>query len=143
MTLVGESKLKGVHPDLVRVVRRAAVLAPGLFAVGETLRTPARQAQLIKSGASRTTRSRHIPATSKRNPKLGHAVDLWALVDGKVRWDWPLYRRIATVMKQAAALEKVAVEWGGTWRPLSAGTSPLHKSFPDGPHYQMPWKEYP
>lgn len=118
-----EKSLAGVHPDLVRVVRRAAVLAPAAFTVTEGLRTLARQKQLVAAGASQTMRSRHL---------TGHAVDLGAMVGGKLRWDWPLYQKLSTVMKQAASLEHVALEWGGDW-----------KTFKDGPHYQLPWERYP
>jgi len=118
-----EKNLVGVHPDLVRVVRKAAELTKLDFIVTEGLRTPERQAQLIAAGASQTTKSRHL---------TGHAVDLAALVGTEVRWDWPLYAKLAEVMKAAAAQEKVALEWGGDWKTLK-----------DGPHFQLPWKEYP
>jgi peptidoglycan L-alanyl-D-glutamate endopeptidase CwlK len=114
--------LKGVHPDLVRVVKRAITLTKVDFRVGEGLRTVERQRELVKSGASRTMNSRHI---------TGHAVDLWAIVGGQVRWDWPLYYRIADAMKEAARQERVPIEWGGDW-----------VKFKDGPHYQLPWRKY-
>lgn len=118
-----KERLKGVHPDLVRVVERAIQLTEVDFTVLEGLRTVARQQQLVKSGASKTMRSRHI---------TGHAVDLAAAIDGEIRWDWPLYHKIAKAVKQAAAELKVPIEWGGDWR-----------SFKDGPHWQLPWKNYP
>ena len=118
-----KERLKGVHPDLVRVVERAIQLTEVDFSVIEGLRTAARQQQLVKSGASKTMRSRHL---------TGHAVDLAAVIDGEIRWDWPLYAKIAKAVKQAAAELKVPVEWGGDWR-----------SFKDGPHWQLPWKSYP
>lgn len=114
--------LTGVHPDLVRVVRRAAALTPIDFVVTEGLRTLARQRQLVAAGASKTLKSRHI---------TGHAVDLAAVVAGKVRWDWPLYAKLATAMKAAAAQEGVKLEWGGDWK------------FKDGPHFQLPFQGYP
>lgn len=116
-------RLKGVHPDLVRVVKRAITLTEIDFTVLEGKRTLARQRQLVAAGASQTLNSRHL---------TGHAVDLGALVNGKVRWDWPLYHKIYKAMKQAAEIEKVKIEWGGNW-----------KSFKDGPHYQLPFKSYP
>ena len=116
-----ERNLKGVHPDLVRVVRRAAKKAD--FIVTEGLRTVARQKQLVAAGASKTMNSRHI---------TGHAIDVAALVGGKVRWDWPLYAKLAKAMKAAAKAEKVPIEWGGDWT-----------SFKDGPHFQLPWAKYP
>lgn len=116
-------RLEGVHPDLVRVVKRAITLTSVDFMVLEGLRTPARQKELVKAGASQTQRSRHI---------TGHAVDLGAFVNGEVRWDWPLYHRIADAMKAAAAIENVPLEWGGDWRTLK-----------DGPHYQLPHRTHP
>jgi peptidoglycan L-alanyl-D-glutamate endopeptidase CwlK len=116
-------KLAGVHPDLIRVVKRAIELTPIDFTVLEGLRTVERQKQLLAAGASTTMKSRHI---------TGHAVDLGALVEGQVRWDWPLYDKIAEAMKVASKNVGVPIEWGGDW-----------KSFKDGPHFQLPWKEYP
>ena len=120
------AKLKGVHPDLVRVVLRCAEDwkdADTGFIVTCGVRTLAEQKVLVAKGASKTLRSRHL---------TGHAVDLAATIGGNVRWDWPLYDRLAKAMKAAAKAEKVTVEWGGDW-----------KTFKDGPHYQLPWKQYP
>lgn len=115
------SRLKDVHPDLVRVVRRAADLSKIPFSVVEGRRSLARQKELQKVGATRILRSRHI---------TGHAVDLVPLVDGKPRWDWPLYYRLAPYVRAAARAEHVPLEWGGDW-----------KSFPDAPHWQLPRKK--
>lgn len=116
-------RLSGVHPDLVAVVKRAIEITDVDFAVLEGVRSKARQEQLIKAGASQTMRSRHL---------TGHAVDLGAYVGGSVRWDWPLYDKIALAMKAAALELQVAIEWGGDWN-----------SFKDGPHFQLTWEEYP
>lgn len=121
-----EKNLVGVHPDLVRVVRKAALLlaeGPVGFTVIEGLRTQHRQEQLVAAGASKTMNSRHL---------TGHAVDLAATVYGEVRWDWPLYNQLATLMKAAAQIESVPLTWGGDW-----------KSFKDGPHFELNWKSYP
>ncbi len=118
-----KEKLRGVHPDLIRVVTRAIAISEVDFRVIEGLRTRTRQAELVKAGASETMNSRHL---------TGHAIDLMALVNGKGRWDWPLYDKIAAAMKQAAKEEKVALEWGGDWKRLK-----------DGPHFQLSWKKYP
>ena len=116
-------RLKGVHPDLVAVVKRAIEISSVDFTVLEGIRTVSRQRELVAKGASTTMNSRHL---------TGHAVDLGAWVDGTVRWDWPLYHKIANAMKQAAKEEGVIMEWGGDWA-----------SFPDGPHFQLNWEEYP
>lgn len=116
-------KLSKVHGDLIAVVIRAAELSEIEFIVTEGLRTKERQAELVKAGASRTMRSRHL---------TGHAVDLAAKVNGQIRWDWPLYHKLALAMKTAAKELKIPLEWGGDW-----------VSFRDGPHFQLPWKDYP
>lgn len=116
-------RLEGVHADLVRVVKRAAATSNIDFTVLEGLRTLERQKTLVARGASKTMKSRHL---------TGHAVDLAPFVDGQVVWAWPLYHKLAVIVKAAAADEKVAIEWGGSW-----------VKFRDGPHWQLPWKEYP
>ena len=118
-----QSRLKGVHPDLVKVVERAIQLTPVDFTVLEGLRSLERQKALVAAGASQTLKSRHLD---------GHAVDLGAWVDEQVDWSWPLYGKIAGAMKAAATELKIPLEWGGDW-----------KTFKDGPHFQLPWKEYP
>jgi len=141
------AKLKGVHPDLVRVVMRCAKdWDDEEFSFGITCgpRTLEEQKILVKKGASKTLRSRHIPAANG----FAHAVDVVAMLDGKVRWDWPLYLKIANAMKAAAIAEKIPLEWGGTWSLLnsvkgSVTSQMLSKSFPDGPHYQLPKSTYP
>ncbi|RZJ16497.1 MAG: M15 family peptidase [Brevundimonas sp.] len=115
--------MEGVHPDLVRVVEDAIAITPIDFMITEGLRTAQRQAALVRAGGSRTLKSRHL---------TGHAVDVAALVGGQVRWDWPLYARIAAVFKAAAARRRVALVWGGDWRTLK-----------DGPHFELDRKVYP
>jgi len=118
-----KKRLEGVHPDLVRVVERAIELTEVDFTVLEGMRTVARQRKLVAKGASTTMNSRHL---------TGHAVDIGAWVGGTVRWDWPLYYKLAEAMKQAAKELNVDLEWGGDW-----------KSFKDGPHFELRWKSYP
>ena len=115
--------LAGVHADLVKVATRAIEITTVDFMVIEGVRTKERQQILFAAGATKTLNSRHL---------TGHAVDLGAWIGGQVRWDWPLYYRIADAMKTAAAELGVAIVWGGDW-----------KSFKDGPHYELSWKEYP
>jgi len=116
--------MKGVHPDLVRVVRRAIEISPVDFRVIEGLRTEARLRQLVAKGASQTMNSRHL---------TGHAVDIVPLNDaGQMSGVWPLYYPLAKAIKQAAKELGVPIEWGGDW-----------KRFKDGPHWQLPWGKYP
>lgn len=117
-----KNNLRGVHPDLVAVVKRAIQITKVDFVVTEGLRTIERQRQLKAAGASRTLNSRHI---------TGHAVDVAALVGRDVRWDWPLYDKIAKAFKAAAAELGIAITWGGDW------------TFKDGPHFELDRRRYP
>ncbi len=123
-----KARLIGVHPDLVKVVERAIQLSTVDFTVLEGIRTPERQRTLVDSGASQTLNSRHLRGADG----FAKAVDLGAWVGGEVRWDWPLYHKIAAAMKEAARQVGVPIEWGGDW-----------STFKDGPHFQLPKKEYP
>lgn len=115
--------LAGVHPDLRRVIERAADHTPGRFVITEGVRGMERQRMLYHTGASRTLKSRHL---------TGHAVDIAAIVGGKLTWDYAEYERLAVIIKAAAAELGIPVEWGGDW-----------KTFRDGVHFQLPWNKYP
>jgi peptidoglycan L-alanyl-D-glutamate endopeptidase CwlK len=116
-------RLEGVHPDLVRVVKRAITLTDLDFTVLEGLRSRERQTVLYAKGATRTMNSRHL---------TGHAVDLAPVIAGQVSWDWPLYHKLALVVFEAAKSENVPITWGGNWT-----------TFKDGPHWELPWEKYP
>ena len=121
--VASRKRLEGVHPDLVKVVERAIEITEIDFTVTEGLRTLARQKELLAAGASKTLKSRHL---------TGHAVDIAALIKGRISWDWPLYHKLAAAMKAASKELNIPIEWGGDW-----------KTFKDGPHFQLPWKRYP
>lgn len=132
-----DGKLNGVKNALAQVVLAAAKTSKTPFVVLEGLRSKERQAQLVKSGASKTMNSRHL---------TGDAVDLWPVdpeTGKKLPSDaafprgsaqardadkalWAALRTIAEAMKAAAQDQGVKIEWGGDW-----------KSFPDGPHFQL------
>lgn len=133
------AKLAGVHSDLVRVVKKAAEITDTPFVIVEGKRTLARQKELLKSGATTILNSRHI---------TGHAIDLVPLVDGKPRWDWPLYLKLAVAMRTAAKSLGIPIRWGGTWDVINDTKGPfttasLSKKFPDGPHFELPRNKYP
>ena len=118
-----ETNLAGVHPDLVRVMRRAHDPLVAAFMTTEGYGARHRQEALLGEGKPKSMRSRHL---------TGHAVDVAAWIEGKVSWDWPHYEVIARAAKQAGAELGVPVEWGGDWT-----------SFKDGPHFQLPKSTYP
>lgn len=123
--------LSGVHPDLVRVVLRSAD-GPIHFVVTEGVRTRERQIVLVSEGKSRTMNSRHLAVGT---PPYSHAVDLAVLLpDGTISWEHSAYRYLSLQVKAAAAELGIPIEWGG---------EAFGPSFYDGPHFQLPWHQYP
>lgn len=118
-------KLKGVHPDLVKVVHRALAISEQDFVIVEGVRTKEKQAEYVKKGVSKTMNSRHI---------TGHAVDIYPyLGNGKLEMnDWAMFRKVANAMKQSAQELNVSIVWGGDW-----------KKFRDGPHFELDRIAYP
>lgn len=116
-------KFEGVHPDLVKVAKRAIELSPLQFQITEGLRTKERQAMLFKQGATKTMNSRHI---------TGHAVDFAVFLDGVLHWDWPLYPKVAKAFQQAAKELNIKISCGAFWT-----------RFPDGPHIELDRSQYP
>lgn len=129
LTLKDEAKLKSLHPDLVKVVRKLASMTTVPFMIVETTRSVAQQKENIVNHVSWTMRSRHLASKDGK----ARAVDIMPITPkGKVIGAWPVYYKLAPQMKAAAKLMKVNVEWGGDW-----------KRNKDGPHWQLSWKEYP
>ncbi len=118
-----EERLKGVHPDLVRVVRRSLELSKVDFSVSEGVRSYARQKQLFDEGKSRTMNSRHL---------TGHAVDLYPVRKAGAEWEREDFAELADAMRRASVALGIPIEWGGDW-----------KSFQDCPHWQLPVRAYP
>ena len=121
-------RLAGVHPDLVRVVKRAIELTDHDFSVIEGLRTVETQRAYVAKGASKTMNSRHI---------TGHAVDLYP-VGRPTPWDkCPV---VAKAMLAAAVELGVAIRWGGDW---NMNGDSRDEKFYDGPHFELLRSKYP
>jgi peptidoglycan L-alanyl-D-glutamate endopeptidase CwlK len=116
------TRLKGVHPDLVSVIRLGLAKSEIDFTVTEGVRTTERQSRLVAEGKSQTMNSRHL----LQSDGFGHAVDVVALDGGEASWEFSDYEKIAKAMKAAADELGVSITWGGDW-----------KSFRDGPHFQL------
>ncbi|HEY0954045.1 MAG TPA: M15 family metallopeptidase [Roseateles sp.] len=143
-------ELKGVHADLVAVVKRAIQITVQDFSVHDGIRTLAEQQKLVAAGASQTMDSRHIS---------GHAVDLVPYVNGKLRWEWDPIYVIADAVRMAAREKGIPLRWGGAWDVdfTDSTESPEDmvaayvarrkkqglRAFIDGPHYELPKAIYP
>ena len=114
--------LSQVHPDLRLLAGKALSITEVDFAVYEGLRTPERQLELFHEGATWTLDSRHI---------TGHAIDVAPYINGGLRWDWPLYDKIAAAFFRASGIIQIPIVWGGYW--------PVR----DGPHFELMRKYYP
>lgn len=148
-------RLTGVHPDLVRVVDRAAEIAtPDLnFTVLEGVRS--REQMMVNYGKGRTAgqlSAKNIPAKYARpaerkvtwlnNPfasnhrvmpdGFGHAVDL---APWPINWnDGRRFEKLALLMFRAAAIEKVHIRWGRDWDEDGRYEE---KGETDGPHFEL------
>jgi peptidoglycan L-alanyl-D-glutamate endopeptidase CwlK len=129
------AKLKGVHPDLVKVVERAIQLSPVDFRVDCGVRTHAEQLALYAKGRSApgpkvtwTLNSRH-----KVQPDgYGHAVDLLPL---PIDWNkLEPFNQVAAAMMQAAQELGVMITWGANW---DGDGKPREKGESDSPHFEL------
>ena len=129
LTARDNTRMAGLHPDLIAIVRHAAGTAGINFMVIEGLRTIEKQREYFAAGKSKTMRSRHL---------TGHAIDIAPLIDldndGDLDLSWRAsdFEPLALAMKSAARYLGLPIEWGGDW-----------KSFHDAPHFQLPWEFYP
>lgn len=138
-----------MHPDLVLLSDHVLMLSEYDLVILDGLRTQEQQEALYKAGATRTRESKHL---------TGDALDFGVLVDGKLRWDWPLYDKLAETVYRASKHTGVHVVWGGAWHRkltdfdcaagakedyLKACRDVERKPFLDGPHYHRWLAEKP
>lgn len=139
-------RLEGVHPDMVKLVKRAIEITGQDFVVQEGLRALATQKEYMKRGVTRTMASKHL----KQSDGYGHAVDLVPIIKGQPRWEWPIIYPIAAAMRQASIELNIPIRWGGVWDRKIEELSENMKSevekycvrhpgpdFLDGPHYEL------
>jgi len=129
------SRLNGVHPDLVRIVKRAIEITRQDFSVLEGVRTPERQAELYAQGRSKpgqivtwTMTSNHF----KQADGYGHAVDL---VPYPLDWsDLRAFDAIAMAMFDAADELGLKIRWGADW---DQDGNIREKGESDSPHFEL------
>lgn len=105
------AELEGVHPNLVRVVRRAIELTDQDFSVHDGLRTAEEQREYVRRGVSETMNSMHM----QQPDGFGHAVDLVPWINNSLRWEWRPIFVIASAVHGAATELGVPLTWGGVW----------------------------
>jgi peptidoglycan L-alanyl-D-glutamate endopeptidase CwlK len=130
------NNLKGVHPKLVAVVKRALELSTIDFTVLEGVRSQARQDELWAQGRTKPGQVVTWVQTSGTHgiqaDGFGHAVDL-----APYPIDWNNFKRfdqLANTMFIAAKELNVTLRWGGDWDMDSV----IHeRGESDSPHYEL------
>lgn len=128
-------RLEGVHPDLVRVVKRAIGLTTQDFSVLEGVRTLKRQQELYAKG--RTAPGPKVTWTMNSKHRVqgdgfGHAVDL---VPYPLDWNTlSKFDAISKAMFAAAEAEGVSIRWGADW---DRDGKPRERGESDSPHFEV------
>jgi peptidoglycan L-alanyl-D-glutamate endopeptidase CwlK len=130
------NNLKGVHPKLVAVVKRALEISPIDFTVLEGVRSQARQDELWEQGRTKpgpvVTWVQSSGTHGIQADGYGHAVDL-----APYPIDWNDYKRfdsLANIMFAAAKELGVTLRWGGNWDMDAT----IHESGEsDSPHFEL------
>lgn len=136
--------LTGVHPNLVKVVKRALELSTVDFSVNEGVRSKSRQESLVASKKSHTMHSKHLV----HSDGYGHAIDL---VPYPVSWELEDFLPIADAMQKSAKELGIKIRWGGSWCSLNQVKKPKtlmkeysearkrvgNKVFIDAPHFEL------
>ena len=120
--------LEGVHPDLVKVCRRAIEISKLDFGVTEGVRTKELQQQYWQQGVTWTLDSTHL----LQHDGYGHAIDVYTRdKKGKISWKHKDFRFVIQAFITAAIEHGVQIEFGGLWRDKQ-----------DSPHIQLAQKYY-
>lgn len=121
------AKMKGVHPDLIRLAWAALAVSKVDFGVVEGLRSANDQLRAFRAGKSKIkSGGRH---------QFGCAIDVIAIDPdtGKKTYvtSTGLYKAINDAFKTASAKTGIPYRWGGTF------------SFGDYGHFELPKAKYP
>ena len=155
-----EARLEGLHPNLVKVLRKAIAISPIDFTIVEGLRSD--QQCYINFGKGRTEAQCKaagcpikyaMPAADKvtwltkplssnhrkKSDGVGYAVDIYpypvSLVLGKKPKDFePLFDKLAKTMFEAADDVGVTIRWGADW---NLNNIPRERGESDNPHFEL------
>lgn len=132
--------LKGVHPNLVKVMMEAIKYSPCDFTITDGIRTTKEQQEIFAKGRTKPGKivtkadgvkglSNHQDEADGKKDGLGSAVDLYPFFEGKVQTSHKdtvtKLIQIAGHIKMTAQKLGIKIEWGGDWK------------FIDYPHFQL------
>ncbi len=154
-----KERLATGRKEIVMVVERAIEITELDFTVLEVFRDQERQFKLWQkkasklNGAERGSYIHEYPGTGMSYHQLRAAVDLGALIDNRISWDFGPYYDVARSMQTASKELNIPIIWGSIWdRNLDDLSSNLEyevaeytkrrtklgkKVFLDGPHFQL------
>lgn len=139
------SRLEGVKPELVAVVKRAIEITEIDFGVTQGLRTLEQQEEYVRIGKSQTMKSKHL---------TGDAVDVVVYIGSNISWELNLYDNVADAFAQAGRDLGVKLRWGAAWNVsditkwnstmedammhyIDTRRSQGRRPFIDGPHFEL------
>lgn len=106
LTEQSEEMLTQIQPELAEVVRRAVAISDIEMQVLHGRRSLKQQDEFFKKGATEGITSPHL---------YGYAVDLVALVEGRMCFETEVYDEVANCMKYAGQDLNTPIRWGGAW----------------------------
>jgi peptidoglycan L-alanyl-D-glutamate endopeptidase CwlK len=144
------SRLEGVHPDMVAVVKRAIEITDIDFGVSQGVRTLEQQREYVRTKKSRTMNSKHLLQADG----YSHAVDVVAYIGSDISWELNLYDNIADAFVEAGRELGVSMRWGAAWNVpditkwnntmedammhyIDTMRSQGRRPFIDGPHFEL------
>jgi len=113
LSQTSKNEFHNVHPKLRQCVELAIKYSLVDFRVNQGERTILEQADAFKRGTTRTMKSKHL----LQSDGFVWAVDLVAMMNGKVSWNFDDYYYIARAMDRAATELGIAghIRWGAVW----------------------------
>jgi len=133
------ANLVGVHPDLVKVVKRAMEITTQDFTVTEGVRTPERQRELYAQGRTKPGNkvtwvlvSNHF----KQADGFGHAVDMppYPIDWSNSKENIARFDAVADAMRRASIELGINIRWGADW---DQDGKPREKGESDSPHFEL------
>ena len=127
-----KAKLATCHPDLQKIYNEAIKYCD--ITILEGTRSKERQAELVRTGMSKTMNSKHIPAADG----YSYAVDAalypidWSDRDRFV-WLGGFIQGLAQIMYTEGRISHL-IRWGGDW---DSDQNIKEHSFFDGPHCEL------
>jgi peptidoglycan L-alanyl-D-glutamate endopeptidase CwlK len=155
-----EARLEGLHPDLVKVLKRAIAISPIDFTIVEGVRSD--EQCYINFGKGRTAAqctaagcpakfalpksdkvtwlSKPLSSNHRRKADgLGYAVDIYPypvslVLKAKPKDYEPLFDKLAKAMFQAANDVGATIRWGADW---DLDNVPRERGESDNPHFEL------